>query len=197
MELYGVSPGVIAIIMLIVTLLVPYGFILEGFFVSSVWSGPVLYSFIWVYQMNSYYAFGLRILFPDIIATLPLCVLNIVYALWIVRCYQAKSTKYMAIMIGILSILLPTAIIFYITSLFAYATVIFPIPIQFVIGLVILWRIEGPEVISPWSGMRLDLSWWKRKEPKRKDDWDPFENEKKTEENENNLKLTTKGSDSL
>jgi hypothetical protein len=52
--------------------------------------------------------------------------------------------------------------------------IILPFPLQFLVGLIILQRIEGPEVISPWSGIRLDLSWWKWGQPKRKSDWDPI-----------------------
>jgi hypothetical protein len=44
---------------------------------------------------------------------------------------------------------------------------IIPLPFQFIIALIILWRIEGPEVISPWSGVRLDFSWWKWKRAKK------------------------------
>jgi hypothetical protein len=73
---------------------------------------------------------------------------------------------------------------FYISGMFGSFVILYPIPLQFAIGLIILHRIEGPEVISPWSGMRLDLSWWKRLRPKRKDDWDPFEEEKKVQEKE-------------
>ena len=78
--------------------------------------------------------------------------------------------------IGLLSILLPTILVLYFSGL---VIVIYPVPIQFIIGLFILWRIDGPEVISPWSGMRLDLSWWKRHQGGRRDDWNPFEKEKK------------------
>jgi len=70
----------------------------------------------------------------------------------------------------------------YISGMFGTFIMLYPIPLQFLIGLIILHRIEGPEVISPWSGMRLDLSWWKWQQAKRKDDWDPFEKEKKSAE---------------
>jgi hypothetical protein len=78
--------------------------------------------------------------------------------------------------------MLPTLIILFISGMSGSFVILYPIPLQFLIGLIILHRLEGPEVISPWSGMRLDLSWWKRRRPKRKSDWDPFEKEKKASE---------------
>lgn len=180
MELYGVSPNVIAIIMLITTLIAPSGIIPGGVSeVGSYWAGSVVYSLIWVYVFGGFYEFGLRVFNVDLMLTLPLCILNVAFAVWIVRYYQDKSSKYSAMMIGLLSVLLPTSLALYISGL---VIAIYPIPIQFIVGLLVLWRIEGPEVISPWSGMRLDLSWWKWHRPKRKVDWDPFEQEKKLSE---------------
>lgn len=135
-ELYGVSPGVIAVIMFVVSLIVPLGFIATG---------PGMPIFL------------IMALFYPIIF-LPLTILNILYVVWIVRYYQAKASKNSVLMLGLLSIILPTVFALYITGLFGEFMVIYPIPIQFIAGLLILWRIEGPEVISPWSGMRLNLS---------------------------------------
>jgi len=156
-ELYGVSPGVIALIMFIVSLIFPLGFIATEIGIPIFLIMVLFYPFIF----------------------LPLTILNILFVIWIVRYYQAKASKNSVLMLGLLSIILPTMFALYITGLFGQFMVIYPIPIQFIVGLIILWRIEGPEVISPWSGMRLDLSWWKRDQPKRKSDWDPFEEEKK------------------
>lgn len=181
MELYGVSPGVIAILMFTVTLLSPSGFVPERGFP---WFSPVLYSLFWVYEFGPYGVPGFRLFNYDLIITLPLCILNVVYALWIVRHYQGKSSKYSAAMIGLLGVSLPTFLVLYFTGIFLSPWFIYPIPIQFIAGLLILWRIEGPEVISPWSGMRLDLSWWKQRRQKRKNDWVPFEDEKKVLETE-------------
>jgi hypothetical protein len=179
MELYGVSPGVIAIIMFTISVFVPYGYLPEGLeMLGGFWGGSVTYSLLWVYQSRSYVSFGLRIFPLDLIFTFPLCALNLLYARWIVKYYQSKSTRYSAVTIGLLSLILPAAIIFYVGSFFGLYIVLYPIPIQFILGLLILWRIKGPEVISPWSGMRLDLSWWKWPHRKRGDDWDSLIREK-------------------
>ncbi len=153
MELYGVSPGIIAMIMIPLTLL------------------------------NIAYAFT-TIMFDSLLYTwfaIPAVPLHILFGIWFARYYQAKSSKDIALMLGILSITLPTLIHLYVTSLLLPLSlsyiVILPFPLQLIAGLVILHRIDGPEVISPWSGMRLDLSWWKFGQPKKKSDWDPIPHE--------------------
>ena len=161
MERYGVSPGIIAMIMILTSLIVPFGFI-PNFGI------PIFLAMIFI----------LPYLF------IPLTLLNILYALGIVRYYQAKNSKDLAVVLGLLSIILPTGLILYFSALAGYVIVIYPIPIQFIVGIFILWKFEGPEVISPWSGMRLDLSWWKRERPKRKSDWNPLEDRKKFSEEE-------------
>ncbi|MFX1481575.1 MAG: hypothetical protein ACFFCP_00150 [Promethearchaeota archaeon] len=164
MELYGVDPGIIRMIMFLVTILFPFGFI-SGY---TFFLLPGFYWLVWILFSPYFY--------------LPLCLLNILFAHRIVRYYRGRSSKNTVHLIGLLSLLLPTAIVCYISSLSGYLVIIYPVPIQYVIGLVLLHRIEGPEVISPWSGLRLDLSWWKWRQSKRKSDWDPFEKERRTPE---------------
>jgi hypothetical protein len=179
MELYGVSPGLIAIIMFMIGVLVPYGYLPRGLeMFGGYWSETVIYSLLWVYQSAPYISTGLRVFPLDLIFTLPLCALNILYARWIVKFYQSESTRYSTVVIGLLSLILPSAIIFYVSGLFGHYIVLYPIPIQFILGLLILWKIKEPEVISPWSGMRLDLSLWKWPNRSRGDDWDSLEREK-------------------
>lgn len=180
-ELYGVSPGVIAIIMFIITGVVPIGFIPETTFIFE----PMIYSLFWVFPLShDFFGFPFAMmpvvfLNPFVIfLTLPLTILNVNYAIWVVRYYKNQTSRYTAIMMGMLSMILPVALAIYLSAMFGTLMLVYPIPIQFIIGLVLLWKIEGPEVISPWSGMRLDLSWWKRGGKKRKSDWDPFEKER-------------------
>ncbi len=172
MELYGVSPGVIRLIMFLVTVFSPFGFFpgFERGIFGAYYLLPGIYGLFWIIFNPFVY--------------LPLCLLNILYAHQVVRYYQARSSKDSVYLLGTLSVLLPTVIILYFSSMFGDFVILYPIPIQFIAGLLILWRIEGPEVISPWSGMRLDLSWWKWRRPKQNDDWNPLEKEKRSQEEE-------------
>ena len=173
-ELYGVDPGVIRLIMIIVTVFSPLGFIPEYswmFGPYNVFMG--IYGLFWILLNPFVY--------------LPLCLFNILYVHQLVRYYQGRSSRDSVHLIGLLSIILPTAIILFVSGMFGRFAILYPIPLQFLIGLVIMHRLEGPEVISPWSGMRLDLSWWKRRRPKRNDDWDPFKEETKASEKEDSL----------
>jgi hypothetical protein len=163
-ELYGVSPGIMAFIMFVVSIVFPTGFLPDGGYLF-----PIAIIFAFIYPLPF----------------LPLTILNILFAYWIVRYYQAKSSKDSVIMLGLLSILLPTIIVLYITGL---SLVIYPLPVQFVSGLILLWKFDGPEVISPWSGMRLDLSWWKWQRPNRKSDWDPIPDDARVPSDEDWLK---------
>jgi len=181
-ELYGVSPGVVAIIMFIVTSIFPIGFIPETTFLFE----PMIYSIFWIFPLGPNFfefPFGMMpvvFLNPFIIfLTLPLTILNIAFAIWVVRYYKGQTSRYTVAMIGMLSVVLPVALVIYLSAMSGTFMLVYPIPIQFIVGLIMLWRIEGPDMISPWSGMRLDLSWWKRGGEKRKRDWDPFEEEKK------------------
>jgi len=184
MELYGVSPGVIAFIMAVVTASVPLGYIPDGMIYSVLWVLPLGYGF----AESPFGFFYFYFLDPFVIfVTLPLTILNIMFAVWIVRYYNAKTSKYTAIFIGILSILLPSALFLYLNMMAGSILLLYPIPIQFIVGLILLWRIEGPDVISPWSGMRLDLSWWKWGREKKKSDWDPFDQEKRAESQEDTI----------
>ena len=155
MELYGVSPGIIAMIMFVISIVFPFG-IIPG---------------------EQFFPISLIFVFVNPIIFLPATILNILFAVWIVRYYQAKSSKDSVYVLGILSVILPSILMLYLTGL---SMVIYPIPIQFLTGIILLWKFVGPYVITPWSGMRLYLTWWKRQNPKRKSDWDPLIEDKKT-----------------
>lgn len=122
MELNGVSPGTIAIIMFIVSIIFPIGIFLDFYpvFLLLVIASPYLF--------------------------LPLTLLNILFAIWMVRYYQGKGTYYNVLLLGFLSVIVPTAIILFLSGLLGDFVFFIPIPIQFIIGVIILWKYEGPEV---------------------------------------------------
>lgn len=129
------EPEFIATIMIFVSLVFPFGFFLQGSII------PIMLIVALVYP----------------ILGLPLVILNILYVYWIVRYYQNKSTKQSVYILGLLSITLPTVVVLCITGLMGPFLIICPFPIQFIAGLIILWKIERPELAVSRSTVRPDL----------------------------------------
>jgi hypothetical protein len=79
--------------------------------------------------------------------TIPLSVFNLLYFWNVARYYQAKSSRSEAISIGIFSFVFPT-ILFLLTArvlnAFGVFGLIIPVPIQFIAGLLIMYRVPGP-----------------------------------------------------
>jgi hypothetical protein len=159
MELEGVGPREIAILMLLVTL-GPIGTLLIEPQVRLV------YSIFWIVLVRSS-----SILFdPSMLILLwiiaPLYIFSILYIRQIVRFFYGKSSRNSALMCGLLSVIFPTVIGLLVSILlgFSYSQFLYimPIPLQFVVGLYFLYMFREPEVVSPWSGQFLNWSWWKR-----------------------------------
>ncbi len=187
MELYGVSPIIIAYIMFAITLIIPLGYISRStVFMFTFFSGPRIYSFLWeiVISSFSHRLWIVLVSLEKILQMLPLTLLPWLFAYWFVRYYQGKSSRFAVLMIGFLSILFPFMGTLVSSGLAGEIDLIYPIPLQFIIGLIILKRIEGPEIISPWSGVRLDFSWWKWRWARRKPDREQIEEDRKTSNEE-------------
>jgi len=175
LEIYGTSPGVIAFFMILISLIVPYGILPTNAFVvlSGGWGmSPdlMIYSLIWIYTPGYYVPFTLFPVFLifNIWFTLPLTIFNIAYIWKIVRYYRGQCTRYSAIWVGILSVTIPTLFGLITTGLFNLIgglLFIGPIPLQFIAGLIFLYKIPGPEMPSPWRGDLGDHHWWSPKKP--------------------------------
>ena len=164
MELYGVSPNAIAVIMILVTFflpvgeanLIPYGGI-HGF--------SFIYSALWMI-LPSQGLSSLWLMMNPLIwmvtawLTIPLCSLNLLYIRQLWRHYMGYSNKGSVLWVGLLSLMVPSIISLYVTYLGFPVGLVLPIPIQFICGLVLLYKFREPELISAWAGIYLDLSWW-------------------------------------
>lgn len=154
LDMYGVSPYVIGFIMTLVSLLSPYAsyhveFLFFGFFLQ-----PGLYAPIWVllYSMP----FGLHFMNPYyVLGSLSMAIPNLFFLFWIVRYYQGKTSRFSTIVLGGISVLLPLAVAISQTNLALVGIYSGPLPIQFIIGLIVLYRIEGPELEAVWEGQPL------------------------------------------
>ena len=186
-ELYGTSPGVIAFFMILISLIVPIGIIPFNAFIVLGGYAPVnfmIYSLIWIYIPEFYVPFSMIPLFflLNIWFTLPLTIFNIAYVWKIIRYYRGQCTRYSVVWVGLLSIILPTFIALATTGILSPVggwLFVGPIPLQFIAGLILLYKIPGPDMTSPWKGDLADHSWWK---PKRPDWWSRLFPSSKNEE---------------
>ncbi len=172
-ELYGTSPGVIAFFMILISLIVPMGIIPFNAFIVLGGYAPVnfmMYSLIWIYIPEFWIPFSLMPLFFlfNIWFTLPLTIFNIAYIWKMIRYYRGQCTRYSVVWVGLLSITLPALIALATTSILSPTggwLFVGPIPLQFIAGLIFLYKVPGPEMTSPWRGDLEDRSWWKPKRP--------------------------------
>ena len=155
MDIIGVDPGTIAVIMGLVTIAVPYGVvptfsILSNGNTTFVLFQPIFYSLLWIVgslpsSISSSYNFYFTW------TTIPFSFINLLFFWQIVRYYQGKCTKNGVAWIGAFSITLPTILAtatFGIFTPFAFFPYIVPIPIQLIAGLILMHRIPGPEFVT-------------------------------------------------
>ncbi|MHA1949904.1 MAG: hypothetical protein ACXAAO_13745 [Candidatus Thorarchaeota archaeon] len=166
LELYGVSPREITILMILVTLLFPVGGI--GFVYNWSNTPPLLYGVFWVTTLDNvlmawlWYLGNPIALLQIIWMTVPLCTFNLLYIRQINRFFYGKTSRDIALFYGLLSVLVPSAISAALWTESVLPFVITPLPFQFVVGIILLYKYRDPELISPWEGYFLDLSWWTR-----------------------------------
>ena len=156
-DMFGTSPRIIGLIMFIVTALFPYAVYTVDVFVPLLgYVAPGIYSLFWVMAYNY---IGLVFLYPvGIMLGIP----GLLYVVWMVRYYGGKTSRSSTIIVGGISVLIPLLVTLFTTNLELAGLYAGPLPIQFVIGLIILYRIEGPELQTPWEGQIISESWWKR-----------------------------------
>ncbi|MFX0055090.1 MAG: hypothetical protein ACFFAX_09240 [Promethearchaeota archaeon] len=172
-DLYGASPGVIAAIMGLFTLLTPYGVVPGWWFLGSDSVYPeanILYSLFWVLSLqptnvglHNFVAYNPALLWT----TLPLSLPNVIFAVRVVRYYQNRASKDSVLRWALIALFIPMLLlciellwileILYETTDFIYYG---PIPIQIAVGLFILYRIQAPELVTPWTEPDRDESWW-------------------------------------
>ncbi|TFG11907.1 hypothetical protein EU537_10990 [Candidatus Thorarchaeota archaeon] len=168
----------VAIIMVIITLLIPYNAQFQGGQRSGdEWVVDVtIMAILWVLFPSHWGpntgAFGsrgggLQLLDPVIIInTLPLWIMNMLFAIQVIRFRQGDASKKSAIACAILTLVFPllsaltgwSYVIEYIsfTGNFVY---IGPIPVQLIAGLVLVRFSENWHVTTPWKEVKAE-EWW-------------------------------------
>jgi hypothetical protein len=162
-EVYGVSPREVGVIMLVVTILLPVGQVNVGY--SWQLFPTFLYSGLWLlglFENGFWYIANPFALFTTFWITIPLCGFNFLFIRQLNRFFQGETSRDIVLMYGLLSMTVPTFATLALWASIDFPFVITPIPIQFFVGIFLLYRFREPEVISPWSGYHLDWSWWIR-----------------------------------
>lgn len=162
-ELHGVSPREIGVIMIVITVFLPVGQVNLGYSWQII--PTFLYSGLWLlglFQDGFWYLANPSALFVSFWITIPLCGFNFLFIRQMNRFFQGETSRDIVLMYGILSMIVPTIVTLALWVSIQFPYVITPIPIQFVIGVILLYKFREPEVISPWRGYHLDWSWWTR-----------------------------------
>lgn len=119
------------------------------------WFGPVrysamLYGLLW--NLNSL-EISLNTLWFDsafLFLALPVIVLDIIFVFEIVRYYKALVSRKHVIIVGALSFLMPLLISTITLMVFPIAGVyVGPLPFMIITGLLLLYRVPGPEIDRP------------------------------------------------
>ncbi|MFX1331822.1 MAG: hypothetical protein ACFE9W_09710 [Promethearchaeota archaeon] len=180
-DLYGVSPGVIAAIMGLFTILTPYGILPSWWVLGYPFVNPemdFIYSFLWAFSshaggigLHNYVFYNPALLW----ATLPLSICNVIFGLKVVRYYQDRTSKDSVLRWACAAFIVPILALFFqgtVWTLIGFLfdpTMVFgtgfhpyfgPIPIQIAVGLFIVYRIRAPELVTPWTDPERDESWW-------------------------------------
>ncbi|MFW9868376.1 MAG: hypothetical protein ACFFEL_02005 [Candidatus Thorarchaeota archaeon] len=151
-EMFGVNPRVIAFFMIIVSLFVPLGYITHDIIVLIEWyPGSGIYGLFWFF--GSYFFMSGFYLFDPLYLklTVTLSIFNLLYVFQLVRYYQGKTTKKNVVVSGAISLIFPELFILVSTGLFlplSMMGIVWPIPIQFLIGVFFLYKFPGPELLS-------------------------------------------------
>ncbi|MFW9843871.1 MAG: hypothetical protein ACFFEV_04790 [Candidatus Thorarchaeota archaeon] len=164
LELYGTSPFAIGIIMVFVTVFFPIGVINVS--INSQTQLYSIYSAFWMIAnpADLWGMFILEQLFSTFWITIPLCTLNFLFIIQINRFFSNTASRDVALMIGILSMLAPTIVSLYFFVSFQFPYTITPIPIQFFVGIYLIYKFRDPDYVSPWKGYFVDWSWWIRQD---------------------------------
>lgn len=152
-ELFGVNPRVIAVLMTIITLIVPFGYgTIETVILFDWYAGAGFYGLFWYFgsvwtvPTSGFFLFNPHFLKLTVI----LSILNILYVFELVRYYQGERSKTRVIVVGLASLLFPDLLVRLSTVLvqWPYFGIIWPIPIQFIVGIILIHKIPGPEFVS-------------------------------------------------
>ncbi|MFW9919648.1 MAG: hypothetical protein ACFFED_08615 [Candidatus Thorarchaeota archaeon] len=179
----------ITVAMLVVTLIIPAAIIPGGGHYSGneIVRGAAIVALLWICRLSYWMidsSTGILIEGMDIVnpifmlSAFIISIFNILFAIQVVRFCQSKSSKGIAFVLGILSLIFP--VVFnppwayeYVLDFLRAGLPIYygPIPIQLIIGLLIM-RYAGPwKVTEPWNEEKESQeNWWSKEDVSRKEE---------------------------
>ena len=153
MNLEGLTRRQVGYLMAVMTLAVPFGIFWQGSSGGSV--ETAIYSLIWVIRLHDgqFFAFHIFDIFYTFTAVSTGFV-SIFFAVQIVRCFKSDASRRMAYILGVLTLYLPTGfgVSMMLTALERYGVLLYmgPIPVQLVIGILLLRKTKHVVVTNPW-----------------------------------------------
>jgi hypothetical protein len=141
-------------LMALLTIVVPYGIFWQGRIDGSI--ATAIYSFIWVLRFfdGEFFAFHMFNIFYTFTAV-STGFFGIPFAVQVVRCIKSDASRKLAYLMGLLSLYIPTGFgisaMFYVLDNYDVLYYMGPIPIQFVIGILLLYKTKSVIVDRPWE----------------------------------------------
>ena len=141
------NPLLLGTLMAILALLAPYSLTISfreyGTYISFaalIWSGN--HFMTGIFRWENFFGYFI-----------PFLCLRIVSAFGIANYYRGDSTRKRATLITLIGdgLLLPISVSGFITSLQLPDWLLIPLPVQMIVGLLILWRLPIPEPTKPWA----------------------------------------------
>lgn len=150
-DLIGINPWLIGEILFLIWFIIPLGFFPSEYYPN--WDmqriTPFLYGLFWTWH---FLGFSINTHWFDInflSYTFPTVFLSFIYILVIITFYDARCSLRTTLSVGLASVLLPFLPLFATNNLFiedgGYTG---PLPILFILSLILLYRVPGPEIIT-------------------------------------------------
>ncbi|MDF1537399.1 MAG: hypothetical protein P1Q69_00640 [Candidatus Thorarchaeota archaeon] len=154
MNLEDLTRRRIAYLMTVLTLVVPFGVFWQGG--SERGAETAIYSMIWVLRLQNGEFYAVHAF--DLAYTLTAAttgIFSILFAIQVVRCFKGEASRRLAYIIGVLTMLFPVALgvpmMLYTLDMHSIFLYMGPVPIQLVVGIVLILKTEPVIISGPWK----------------------------------------------
>ncbi len=155
-DLVGVRPWLMGQIMFFLMMVLPLGSIPIEYHVDWWFPryAPRIYGVLWTFDLSPYsYEFALNTMWVDysfFMLIFPTFILNVIFILALIQYYKGMIDRNITFLVGVLSVLTPVVVTMLTTGIFlAGGEYVGPLPFLFIVGLIMLYRVRGPEIDIP------------------------------------------------